>query len=803
MKISLNWLKEYIDIEGSPEEIGNILTGTGLEVEKYEAIESVRGGLEGLVIGEVVECFKHSGADKLKITKVDTGSAELSQIICGAPNVAEGQKVIVALPGTTIYPVNGDPFEIKKAKIRGKYSYGMICAEDEIGIGEDHSGIIILNTDLPNGTPAASWYEIEKDVVYEIGLTPNRGDATSHIGVARDLRAVSGKDISWPDLSAFKAGTSSEIEVEVKNSEACPRYSGVVISGVEVKESPNWLKNRLRSVGLSPINNIVDITNFVAQEVGQPLHAFDADAIAGNKVIVQTLKEKSPFTTLDGVERKLSAEDLMICNKHDGMCIAGVFGGEASGIRDTTNRVFLESAYFSPDFIRATALRHQLKTDASFRYERGTDPEITIYALKRAALLMAEIAGGNVSSEVVDIYPEKVEDNEIDVKYSHVDRLIGKKIDRDKIEEILSYLDIRTKNKTNQGFTAVSPAYRIDVNREADIIEEILRIYGFNNIPIPENVSADYMAHFPEKDQDKLRNMISEYLTSRGFYEAMTNSLTKPVYSAYDPDVDEKNNVEILNKLSEDLSVLRQKAYYNLLEVISYNQSHKQRNLCFYEFGKSYRKVKNKYREEPWLIIAMTGDNMENSWDQKSHKLSFYDLSRHVLNSLEMIDQENLNTSVADSGSYEYSLDYSINNSKVAQAGLLNRKLCKQAGVKGELFIAEINWEKIVKYSKQSVVYREVPKFPEVKRDLSLVLNKGVVYGKVKDLAVKAGGKLVKSIQVFDVYEGENIGADKKAYALSFTLQDEEKTLTDKVIDKTMTKLMTVFEKELGASIRK
>ncbi|MTI20881.1 phenylalanine--tRNA ligase subunit beta, partial [Fulvivirga sp. RKSG066] len=546
MKISLNWLKDYIELDQPVEKISQTLTDTGLEVEGLEEFGKIEGGLEGLVIGEVLTCEKHPNADKLSITTVDIGTDSPSPIVCGAPNVAAGQKVIVATVGTTLYPKGHDSFKIKKAKIRGEVSEGMICAEDEIGLGAGHDGIMVLETKLPNGTPAIEYFDLDEDYIFEIGLTPNRADATSHIGTARDLKAVFGKDIQWPAVDQFKVDNHDlTIEVEVENSEACPRYSGLSITNAKVQESPEWLQNRLLSLGLAPINNVVDVTNFVLHEMGQPLHAFDAAHIADNKVIVKTLAEGSTFTTLDEKERKLLSTDLMICNgKNEGMCIAGVFGGIRSGVTETTTDIFLESAYFSADFVRKTAQHHQLKTDASFRYERGTDPYITVYALKRAALLIKELTGGSISSEIVDIYPAKIKPLDVAVKYRNVDRLIGKQIDVNRIHDILTALDIKVKNESESGFTAEIPPYRVDVTREADVIEEILRIYGFNNVDLPDFVKSDFLANFPAIDPDSVQKSITELLASNGFYEILTNSLTKPDYAEQAENLNEAHSVQ-------------------------------------------------------------------------------------------------------------------------------------------------------------------------------------------------------------------------------------------------------------------
>lgn len=805
MKISLNWLKDYININQSPEEIGKLLTDTGLEVEGLDNFEQVPGGLKGLVIGEVLTCEKHPNADKLSITTVNIGTGTPTPIVCGAPNVAKGQKVVVATVGSTLYPAGHEPFEIKKAKIRGEVSEGMICAEDEIGLGSSHDGIMVLDTELPAGTPASEYFNLEDDIVIEIGLTPNRADAASHIGVARDLKAVLKQDIQWPDVSEFKVdSTTRPIKVVVENTEACPRYSGVTISGVTVGESPDWLKQRLTAIGLTPINNIVDATNYVLHEMGQPLHAFDADKIADNKVIVKTLPKGSKFTTLDEKERTLLDNDLMICNgREEGMCIAGVFGGTTSGVKETTKNIFLESAYFSADYVRKTAQHHQLKTDASFRYERGTDPNITVYALKRAALLIKALAGGEISSEITDLYPQKVENFKVDVKYKNINRLIGKEIDKERIFEILTLLDIEIQNKSQDNFIASVPPYRVDVQREADIIEEILRIYGFNNVELPDYVQSDFLAEFPARDNDKIQKTVTELLVSNGYYEILTNSLTKPAYAEQAEHLDAKHSVEILNKLSEDLGVMRQSMLYTGLEVGLHNINRRQTNLKFFEFGKVYSIKEGDYQEQRRLAIFLTGDIEDENWTNKSRKVRFHDLS-HVVN---LVLSRLLNKQLSNEVVHEYPFDYGLksilNDKMLVTMGKVKPSITKKMGLKQEIFYAEIDWDLLLKKTNNNIVFEEVSKFPEVRRDLSLVIDKQVSFEDIKKIALQNEQRLLRSINVFDVYEGENIGSDKKAYAMSFILQDKEKTLTDKVIDKTMTKLMSSFEKTLGALIRK
>lgn len=805
MKISLNWLKDYININQSPEEVSKLLTDTGLEVEGLENLEQLPGGLKGLVIGEVLTCKEHPNADKLKLTTVDIGSNIPVPIVCGAPNVDKGQKVVVATVGATLYPLNQEPFKIKKAKIRGEVSEGMICAEDEIGIGTSHEGIMVVDTDLPNGTPAAEHFNLKDDIVIEIGLTPNRADATSHIGVARDLKAVLRTPVLWPDIKNFKVdNTSNSIAVKVENTEACPRYSGLTISNITVSDSPDWLKQKLNAIGVAPINNVVDATNFILHEMGQPLHAFDTDAITGKEVVVKTLPSGTKFTTLDEKERKLQALDLMICNGNDeGMCIAGVFGGLQSGVKATTTSIFLESAYFSADYIRKTAQHHQLKTDASFRYERGTDPNITVYALKRAAMLIKELTGGEISSEVVDQYPEKIKNFEIKVQHKNVQRLIGKHIPTEKIFDILRLLDIEVSKKTADHFIASVPPYRVDVQREADVVEEILRIYGFNNVELPDFVQSDYLAEFPAKDRNNIQKSITELLVSNGFYEILTNSLTKPSYAEQADDLNEKHSVKILNKLSEDLGVLRQSMLYSGLEVAQHNINRRQANLRFFEFGKTYTVKEGDYQEENRLAIFITGDIEDENWNTKSRKAKFHDLSHFVNLVVTRLLKKALTNEVVHEYPFHYGLKSLLGSKELVRMGKVNTSVARRSGIKQDIFYADIDWDLLLKKTNNNIVYEEVSKFPEVRRDLSLVIDKKVTFEEIRKIAERNEQRLLRALNVFDVYEGESIGKDKKAYAISFTLQDKEKTLTDRVIDKTMTKLMSSFESDLGAIIRK
>lgn len=804
MKISLNWLKEYIHLDESPEEISDLLTASGLEVEGLEEVDTVPGGLKGLVIGEVLTCEKHPNADKLSITTVDIGADAPSPIVCGAPNIAAGQKVVVATVGATLYPAGNEPFVIKKAKIRGEASQGMICAEDEIGLGGSHDGIMILDTDMPNGTPAAKYFDLESDQVFEIGLTPNRADGASHVGTARDLKVLLNKPLALPSIDAFTVDNQSrETKVTIENTEACPRYSSLTMTNVHVKESPDWLKQRLQAIGIASINNVVDVTNYVLHSLGQPMHAFDADAITGNEVIVKTLPEGSKFTTLDDKERNLAARDLMICNTEEGMCIAGVFGGTKSGVKETTKNIFLESAYFSPDYIRKTAQVHQLKTDASFRYERGTDPNITVYALKYAALLIKKVAGGEISSEISDIYPEPIADFEVPVKYANITRLIGQEIGKDRITEILTGLDIQLTEITEKGFKAIVPPYRVDVQREADIVEEILRIYGLNNITVNDHLSSSFLSEFTKKDPDNIQKETTRLLAGAGFNEIVTNSLTKDGYFQEIDSIDEEQNVHILNYLSEDLNVLRQDLLFHGLEVIDRNIKRRFNNLSLFEFGSTYHLINKKYVERARLALFITGENRGDHWLEGKRVIRFHDLSAIVLRLLNKFGIDQYDTADINNDLFSYGITINVNKKPLVHLGKVSPKQAKKADVKAEVFYADFDWTYLSKLYQTEFTYKPLSKFPEVKRDLSLVIDKSTKFEDIRRMSLKYERHLINRINVFDVYEGDKIDESKKAYAISFYLQDQEKTLTDKVIDKTMKRLMGGFERELGAIIRK
>ncbi len=813
MKISYNWLKTFLDLSETPEQLAQVLTQAGLEVESIEKVYLYQGkklnnALEGLVIGQVLTCEKHPNADKLFKTTVSVGS-EILPIVCGASNVAQGQKVLVATVGTILYPTTGEPFIIKKAKIRGEESLGMICAEDEIGIGESHEGIMVLNTTLPDGTPAAEFFSIETDYIFEIGLTPNRIDAASHLGVARDLKVLLQKELCRPSNAQFVEGMGKPIQVIVEHTQDCPRYAGILIENVSVKPSPHWLKNRLKAIGLNPINNVVDITNYVLHHLGQPLHAFDADRIAGNKIIVKKLPENTPFVTLDGIERKLSAQDLIICDTEKPLALAGIFGGLYSGITEKTTRIFLESAYFHPDTIRKTAQRHSLKTDASFRFERGTDPNMPVYALKFASVLISEIAGGKIASEIIDIYPQPIAPFHFEVRYKNLDRLIGKSLDKTLVKSILNGLEIEISNETEQGFSVSVPPYRVDVRREADIVEEILRIYGFNNLEFNQNLSASFLASFPKIDKHKLQQKVTEILNANSFNEIITNSLTKPEYAQVLKNVDKTQNVVILNKLSEELEVLRQSLIFSGLEVIAYNLNRKQKDIKIFEFGKIYRKkiskgsVSEKYEEQTQLALWAVGNWNAESWQHspapKTTFHHFYNILDKILQSLKVSGFTKQN---ADERVFAYGLALQKNDKIFAQIGELQPYIPKTTDLKGSVFYAELDWDWLVANYNDEHTYQEIPKFPEVRRDLSLVLDKTVTYQEVEQKAFALEKKLLKAVNIFSIYEGEQLGEGKKSYAISFILQDETQTLTDLQIDKTMQKLMEGFKKELGAIIR-
>ncbi len=798
MKISYNWLKQYINITQKPEEISQILTGIGLEVESLEKVLAVPGGLEGLVIGYVKECVQHPNADRLRVTKVDAGGQEL-QIVCGAVNVAAGQKVVVATVGTTVYPTAGEPFKINKSKIRGEVSEGMICAEDEIGLGKDHAGIMVLDENAEIGSAAKAYFKLEDDYVFEIGLTPNRADAASHLGTARDIAAYLKTKIELPDNASFTVqNLVLPIAVEVADAKACPRYSSLTVSGIEVKDSPDWLKQKLSVIGIRPINNIVDVTNYILHGLGQPMHAFDADTIKGNKVIVKTCAEGTIFKTLDGVERKLSADDLIICNAEEPMTIAGVFGGINSGVTHQTKNIFLESAYFDAVSVRKTAKRHGLKTDASFRYERGTDPNITVFALKHAAILIQQLAGGTVSSEVSDLYPAPVASFTVQILYKHVHRLIGKSIAIEEIKSILTALDIKITAETEDGLSLEVPPYRVDVTREVDVIEEILRIYGYNNVEIPSQIRAS-LNNAAKPDKDLVQNQLADLLSANGFNEILCNSLTK---SAYSDNLE--TAVKILNPLSNDLDVMRQTLLYSGLEVIAYNQNRKYPNLKLYEFGKIYHQYQEKFSEQHRLSVFLSGSDQPEQWNQKEKPVNFYQVKAVVDALLKRAGVNNLIVEEAESHLLDYGLSYKSGSKTLVTFGAVAKKELKKADVNQPVFFADFDFDLLLKQiGKNKIVFQDIPKFPSVKRDLSLLIDEQITFNQLKQIALKADRKLIKEVNVFDVYKGEKLPEGKKSYALSFVLLDEEKTLTDKAIDAVMQKVAFNLQKEAGAEVRK
>lgn len=815
MNISLNWLKDYLKTDLTVEEICEILTSIGLEVAGFEKIESVKGGLKGLVIGEVKTCVPHPDSDHLHITTVDLGNGEPTPIVCGAPNVAAGQKVVVATIGTVLY--NGEQeIVIKKSRIRGQESQGMICSAQEIGIGQDHAGILVLPSDVQPGTPASEYFRITTDYRIEIDITPNRVDGASHLGVARDLAAYlrQKEDIAYtlPSVENFVPDrTDAGLTISIGNPEACKRYAGLCIEGVEVKESPEWLRTRLKAIGLNPINNVVDVTNYVLFELGQPLHAFDKDKIKGNRVIVRTFPSGTKFTTLDGVERELHADDLMVCNEAEPMCIAGVFGGLESGITEHTTRVFLESACFDSVFVRKTARRHGLNTDASFRFERGTDPNMVVYALKRAALLLVETAGGRITSPLIDVYPSPVADFEIEVKYAHIHRLIGKNIGKERIRKILEALEIKIVNETEETLSVQVPPYRVDVRREADIIEDILRIYGFNNIEVPAKVNST-LSYSAKPDDYRLKNTIADLLAANGFYEIMNNSLTKAGYyeglETYKPE----NTVMLYNPLSSDLNAMRQSLLFGGLETIAYNINRKNDDLKLFEFGKSYtfhqKEGENhlkQYREENKLSLFITGNKNRDSWNIKETKTDFFTLKAYAEMILRRLGLNPDYLTVAENTQdiLREGLDYFQNGLHLLTLGSVSPTLLKKSDIGQAVYFAEFSWENLLKTLKNhSVTFQPLPRFPSVKRDLALLLDQKVTFREVKEIALRTEKNLLKSVTLFDVYEGEKLGPGKKSYAVSFTLQDDEKTLTDKQIDKIMNKLAGSFKHLLGAEIR-
>ena len=819
MKISYNWLKQYTALEIDPQELSLILTNCGLEVEAMEHTGIDKSRLEGVVVGFVAECKKHPNADKLSLTKVDVGTGQLLSVICGAPNVAKGQKVLVATAGTKMSTPKGE-FVIQKTTIRGEESEGMICAEDELGLGDSHAGILILDENAPIGMPAKDFLNTEEDYTYEIGLTPNRSDATSHIGMARDVLAVincrdkKAYKLQLPDISTFKTDNNDlPIDVIIEDKTACPRYTGLTISGVTVTESPAWLQNKLKTIGLRPINNIVDITNFVLFETGQPLHAFDANYITGKKVVVKKLAGGTKFTTLDGVERELTANDLMICNNQEGMCIAGVFGGEKSGVTSDTKNIFLESAYFNPTSIRKTSKYHGLKTDASFRFERGADPNITVFAIKRAALLIKEIAGGQISSDIIDVYPAVIENNSFNFSFNKLNAIAGKIIPKETVIAILNSLEIVVTNDIGDSLQLSVPPFKTDVTREIDVIEEVLRIYGYNNIECDESLHAS-LSYAQKPDPEKMQNTISDYLTANGFYEILTNSLTKQEYYENNHAIfNPQHLVRMLNPLSKELNVMRQTLLFSGLESIAFNKNHKNTNTLFYEFGKVYFQFDSKsedplekYHENKQLAMFASGNIQDANWHSKEVPVDFYFIKAIAENIIRRlaIDLKTLKTEEnLKPGLFSQQISYLLNNVVICELGQINPAITKQFDIKDDVFFAVFDWDHLVyNIEKNTIKYREVSRFPEVRRDLALLLDRSVNYAEIERIAYETEPNLIKRIELFDIYEGENIGKDKKSYAVSYILQDEEKTLTDQRIDETMKHLVQAYKIKLNATLR-
>ena len=820
MNISYNWLREYVDFDLTPEEVAAALTSIGLETGSVEEVQTIKGGLEGLVIGEVLTCVEHPNSDHLHITTVNLGNGEPTQIVCGAPNVATGQKVVVATLGTKLY--DGDEcFTIKKSKIRGVESIGMICAEDEIGIGTSHDGIIVLPEQAVPGTLAKDYYNVKSDYVLEVDITPNRADACSHYGVARDLYAYliqNGKQatLKCPSVDAFAVENHDlDIKVTVENSEACPRYAGITVKGVTVKESPEWLQNKLRLIGVRPINNVVDVTNYIVHAFGQPLHCFDADKIKGGEVIVKTLSEGTPFVTLDGVERKLNERDLMICNKEEAMCIAGVFGGLDSGSTEATTNVFIESAYFHPTWVRKTARRHGLNTDASFRFERGIDPNITIYCLKLAAIMVKELAGGTISSEIKDVCVAPAQDFIVELAYEKVNSLVGKVIPVETIKSIVKSLEMKVTNETAEGLTLAVPPYRVDVQRDCDVIEDILRIYGYNNVEIPSTLKSSLTTKGEEDKSNKLQNLIAEQLVGCGFNEILNNSLTRAAYYDGLESYPSNHLVMLMNPLSADLNSMRQTLLFGGLESIAHNANRKNADLKFFEFGNCYyfdadkknpEKTLAAYAEDYHLGLWVTGKKVSNSWIHADENSTVYELKAYVENILKRLGLDLRNLVVGNLTDDIFAAALTVHTrggKRLATFGVVTKKLLKAFDIDNEVYYADLDWKELMRAIRSvKVSFKEISKFPAVKRDLALLLDKNIQFAEIEKIAYETEKKLLKEVELFDVYEGKNLEAGKKSYAVSFLLQDETQTLNDKMIDKIMSKLVKNLEDKLGAKLR-
>ena len=808
MKISYNWLKQFIKLDWEAEKAGELLTDLGLEIEGIASYQSIQGGLKGVVVGHVLTCEQHPNADKLRVTTVDLGKDEPVQIVCGAPNVAAGQKVPVATIGTILYDAEGKEFKIKKGKIRGEESFGMICAEDELGLGQGHDGIMVLNEKLVPGTPCATVFNIENDEVFEIGLTPNRADAMSHFGVARDLKAGllqqgTKYELLSPSVSDFHVENRTlKIDVSVENTELAPRYCGVTISGLKVAPSPDWLQNRLKAIGLTPKNNVVDVTNYVLHELGQPLHAFDANSITGNKVIVKTVEAGTKFVTLDDEERTLHQDDLMICNEEGPMCIAGVLGGNDSGVTNKTTAIFLESAYFNPVSVRKTAKRHAINSDASFRFERGIDPAITEYALKRAALLIQEVAGGEITSDVIDLYPNKIEDFQVFLSFENAKRIIGQEIPGETIKNILTSLEIKINSVTESGLGLIIPAYRTDVQREADVIEEILRVYGYNNIEFSNKLNAT-MSNSSKFEDHNIQNVIANLLTGRGFNEIMANSLTTAKYSSLSDQINDEHHVTMLNPLSNDLAVMRQSMLFSGLEAISHNKNRQQSDLKFYEFGKTYHNYESGYTENKHLTLFATGNRTNESWMGTHQKTDFFYFKGMVEGILGRLGATKLKAAPIKTDVLSEGVSLSLGKLKLVSFGIVKRTILKAFDIDQEVLFADFNWDNVLEVAKfNKIKFTAIPKFPEVRRDFALLIDEQTGFEEIYNIARQTEKKLLTNVNLFDVYQGDKLPKGKKSYAVSFTLQDPDKTLNDKQIDKIMSKLQNAFERQLNAELR-
>jgi phenylalanyl-tRNA synthetase beta chain len=814
MIISLNWLNDYIDIHLEPEKIGEILTELGLELEGMEVSESIKGGLQGVLTGLVTDCQKHPNADKLSLTKVDVGSGQRLSIVCGAPNVATGQKVLVATVGTTLYPTGSDtPLLIKKAKVRGEDSEGMICAADELGMGTDHSGILVLPIDTPIGLPASTYFNLQQDISFEIGLTPNRSDATNHIGVARDLAAMlrinygHQGELRMPDISAFHISDSlSPIAVTISNPSACPRYSGVCIKDVQVGPSPDWLKNRLAAIGVRSINNVVDITNFVLHELGQPLHAFDYDAITNQHIIVQTLPQNTPFLALDGSTRNLHPEDLMICDGlEQGLCMGGVFGGLHSGVTDQTRHIFLESAHFNPGFIRRSSMRHNLRTDAAKIFEKGSDPNITVYALQRAALLICDIAGGKIASDIVDVYPNPLSPKEVSLRYDHISRLTGVDIPKHELFDILDALDMPRIHETAAGFTVQVPTNKADVLREADVIEEILRIYGFNKVAVPKQIRTA-ATQAPKPDPFKMKNAAADFLSAAGFHEMMALSLTESrYYKDFLPAFAEEELVFIQNTSNVNLDIMRPDMLFSALEATLHNQNRQQHVVKLFEFGKTYRRQAEQILEQNHLSLIIAGNRYPESWLEKDRQADMFTLKAFCVNILQRFGAGNYQESASANAALSPGVRYHRGEKTLAEIGKVSGSITKAMGIRGEVFFADIRWDALMEsVAKQKIAFSELNKFPTVRRDLALIVENSVKFSDIAAIAGKTGKGLIKAVNLFDVYQhDQTLGVGKKSCAVSFLFEDPAKTLQDKDVEKIMDQLIQTYEAKLGALIRR